>query len=525
MLIDLQREALPAHIEADLIIVGAGALGLTMAVQSARRGRRVLLLEAGGLGVTSESQSFLLSARSVGHPLGGLHQGRFRALGGSTTFWGGQLTPLDPLTYQHRPWISDFSWPIGHAEVAPYYERLFALLGMARQIGDDAEVWRRVGVEPPRSTEELEFFFTRWVPESDFSRLFAEDIRRESRLTCVINAPVTALAMDPAGSRITGVRVGAEAGSNRLLQAPVVVLASGTIETARLLLCPLADGREAPWGSNPWLGRGYMDHIECLAGSVTPLDAHRFHRTFDNIILDRIKYHPKIRLSERAQAQRQLFSVVAYLFFNSALSEHLANAKIFVRGIMRGRLDLSLFRHPGQLWTLLRLMAPMVRSYLRDHRIHAIADRGTELVLCSEQRPLAQSAVTLRSERDALGMPMIDVDWRIDGVELETLATFGELVRDHLEQQGLARVALAPALVARDPAFLSKAHDTYHQMGTTRMASDPGRGVVDADLRVHGTQNLYVAGAAVFPTTGFQNCTFTAMALGLRLVDHLAAMA
>ena len=59
-------------------------------------------------------------------------------------------------------------------------------------------------------------------------------------------------------------------------------------------------------------------------------------------------------------------------------------------------------------------------------------------------------------------------------------------------------------------------------MGTTRMHADPAYGVVDADCRVHGIDNLYVTGSSVFPTGGYANPTLTVVALALRLTDHLA---
>jgi choline dehydrogenase-like flavoprotein len=58
-------------------------------------------------------------------------------------------------------------------------------------------------------------------------------------------------------------------------------------------------------------------------------------------------------------------------------------------------------------------------------------------------------------------------------------------------------------------------------MGTTRMHPDPTQGVVDTNQRVHGIANLYVAGAAVYPTAGCVNPTLTLVALTLRLSDHL----
>jgi choline dehydrogenase-like flavoprotein len=60
-----------------------------------------------------------------------------------------------------------------------------------------------------------------------------------------------------------------------------------------------------------------------------------------------------------------------------------------------------------------------------------------------------------------------------------------------------------------------------HHMGTTRMSDDPRRGVVDRNTRVHGTDNLYIAGSSVFPTSGAANPTLTIVAMTLRLADLL----
>ncbi len=61
----------------------------------------------------------------------------------------------------------------------------------------------------------------------------------------------------------------------------------------------------------------------------------------------------------------------------------------------------------------------------------------------------------------------------------------------------------------------------YHHMGTTRMSVAPEDGVVDAACRVHGVDNLYVAGSSVFPTGGCANPTLTLLALAFRLAEHL----
>jgi|ERR1700683_3496692 choline dehydrogenase-like flavoprotein len=60
-----------------------------------------------------------------------------------------------------------------------------------------------------------------------------------------------------------------------------------------------------------------------------------------------------------------------------------------------------------------------------------------------------------------------------------------------------------------------------HHIGTTRMASAPTLGVVDANLKVHSMDNFYVAGASVFPSAGISNPTFTIIMLSIRLADHV----
>jgi len=94
-----------------------------------------------------------------------------------------------------------------------------------------------------------------------------------------------------------------------------------------------------------------------------------------------------------------------------------------------------------------------------------------------------------------------------------------------LGRRGIGRVRMHEWVLEPDTSAWPKSlGGGWHHMGTTRMHPDPRRGVVDASCRVHGLANLYVAGAAVYPTAGCANPTLTLVALSLRLSDHLKAV-
>ena len=308
-------------------------------------------------------------------------------------------------------------------------------------------------------------------------------------------------------------------------RAPHVVLANGTIEIARLLLLPLADGRPPPWSGNPWVGRGFLEHIDACAGAVTLLDRKRFHALFDSGFVDGLKYKPKLKLSETAQRREKQVGIAADFLFSSNFPEELAALKSFARGVLIGRFKADIpayrFSHPRRLASLARIAVPMVTRYLRDRRTYNPGDQGIQLRLSTEQKPMRESRLRLIDEPDPLGLSRIEVDWLIDGAEIETMASFAEAVSLYLARNNLAEVTLDPSLTARSREFLSRIDDANHHMGMARMAGGADKGVVDRDLKVFGSSNLYVAGAATFPTSGFANPTLTAIALGLRLAKTL----
>jgi len=147
--------------------------------------------------------------------------------------------------------------------------------------------------------------------------------------------------------------------------------------------------------------------------------------------------------------------------------------------------------------------------------------RTFHLATRQEQAPNPSSRVTLSADKDALGVPRAKLDWQLTELDKRSMRTYYKVLGQEMGRSGVGRVQLKEWLLSDDhtwPPFLSGG---WHHMGTTRMSADPKQGVVDANCRVHGIGNLYVAGAAVYPTAGAANPTLTLVALSLRLSDHI----
>lgn len=541
---DLNAPGAPDKFEASVCVVGGGAVGIALAVDLARRGVDVILLEGGGQTLETRSQA-LHKGQSIGHPFPNIEVGRYRVLGGTTSFWGGQVVPFDEFVTGERPWIGHAAWPIAAEEGKRLFDRAYALLGLQSAEVDDRKVWEQAGNRMDALGSRIDVVMTRWMKTRNFSKVFAQDLEAPTGPRTITHANVVGLELDPTLTSVRTLKVRSLEGKHANVTARHFVLANGSLEIARLLMHPLADGSAPPWSGSRWLGTPLIDHLDCIAADVEIIDHKRFQALFDSIFHRGFRYYPKVRLSPKVQREQGLVDIAAQFRYRTRFSEHLDVLKMFVRSLKEGGMPqsvaetdrwadklrkgtgtsrrVSILSLPRHVAAVAATSLPLAVRYFKDRRSFKPRDAEVSLAFFCEQLPSAQSRVSLGDDKDELGMRRLKVNWHIDGRELETMRAFALILAEELESRGLAKLKIDPRLLALDrDAFAPEIFDAVHQMGTTRIGRDAETGFVDHDQKVFGIDNLFIAGACTFPTTGFANPTFTAISMALRLADRLA---
>jgi choline dehydrogenase-like flavoprotein len=543
MIEDLREFHPDTGLEVDLCVVGAGPAGITIAKEFLGSGIRVCLVESGGFQEEADTQA-LYRGESVGHPMA-LDEGRYRVFGGSATHWGGRTTTLDPIDFEARDWVQHSGWPISLSHLRPYYERAKAVNNYKAPWIPDRDVPAAAGIDLPpfRSSDIVPFVWRYAAPDLkptlgtyltlgyglafNWGTAYRARLKESRDTTVLLHANLTALISKADGSAVEAITVTSLTKHSLTIKAKVFVLCCSGVENARLLLdAPEQMARRMSGRDN--LGLYFAQHPRGCVGTLSTdnATAARLQKTFAVLFRPRsapIRYELGFALSEHAQRTYKLLNASAALYFEAGPTSPWKAAKRLRDSLLKPPRAKQTFRDIATVTSGAASIAQnLVRRFVLGRPI-IVPDPVIKIVIDLEQQPDPASRITLSDERDALGLRQAKVDWRISNLERKTARYFANFLCDELEQLGLGETTLADWVTSEAPLGPTDLQGNYHFIGATRMAPDPRDGVVDTDCRVHGLDNLYVAGCSVFPTGGHGNPTLTIVALAIRLADHLRA--
>ena len=514
--IDARQGDVPAELSADICIVGAGAAGITLALQLAGAGADVLLLESGGERIDAETQG-LYAAEQTGSDYFDLSAGRLRFLGGTTNHWAGNCRENDPVDYAGRPELGVVAWPLSYRDIRPYVERA------ARSLGLDVAGWepemmsRKAGFGSDRLIEHqshlLETKIFQFAKRLRLRELYADDLKRAVTLRPLLHANVTHVQLDDAGRVVRHLTVRTLNERQLRIQANTFVLAAHAVENARLLLCSNDVQRAGIGNDTGHVGRYFMEHPVVESGLMFP--SSRFSRFYDAGATRSRGMTVDMSMTESAMRSQGMLSY--YCRFNPvvATDETLSAIDTLSAGFWRPA-DLAAIQALGRVLADI----PGVIRYIDDRKLSTglIAPRAYRLKHRIEQSPNAESRVTLSAQRDRLGSSKAKLDWHLSDLDYQSFAKGQALVAKEFIRLGLGTFRLAeltPELIE------ASVQGSNHHVGTTRMSESARSGVVDRNGKVHGIDNLYVAGSSIFPTIGYSGPTMMLIAFALRLGDRL----
>lgn len=495
-------------VEADLCIVGAGPAGLALAREFIGTDHRVYILETGNERIDDRARA-LADGDVVGHPYFDLSESRGFAVGGSSHLWGEWMRArrLDPIDFRARSWVPGSGWPVGPAELAPFYDRAEPLLGLSAA---------DIPVPETLQTESLRPVLFHYTNTFDLEAMRRE-IDASANVCLVVNSTVVDLVPDPSNARLERAVASSGLPHEYSVSSRVFVLAGGGLETPRLLLA--ARGGRGIANSSGLVGRFFMEHPTMRSGVVVPGDLDGFptgHFEFQSSGSSQVK--GVLSPTDEAMERASILNCMVFLTeVDDVMSSEGVRSMAVVKAALQNSNDsgesavghlINAVTRPRDLW-----------RYLAKGRLNRPQSR-LRLSITVEQAPNSSSRVLLGERQDEFGVPLPVLDWRLGDLERHTVRCVQESVDDLFRRRGWGHIETKLGEERPARAFRGE----WHHLGTTRMSSSPASGVVDERGRAHDLPNLYIAGGSVFPAVGYANPTLTVVALSLRLADDLKSV-
>lgn len=495
-------------VETDVLVIGAGTVGLVVACQLAQRGWRVVVVESGGAKQVGDYHTFneVVQTRAV---YAGTTKGRFRCLGGTSTRWGGALIPFAPADCRAD------EWPLDLPEVFRYVAAVESLFGLNRGSYDAEPMF--VGTTPDFCAR-----LAKWpkFKHRNVARLLHAPLRTLPNLHVWLNA--TATHFEVTDGRLHLITARSLGGRMLHVSAREVVLAAGAIESTRLLLLMDEQNKRSLFLPDGQLGHFFSDHLSAPVAEVEPTD----RGALNQLVGFRFERNGSMRnlrfeLSSGTPLRKSMPPCFAHIAFIDSARGGFDALRETLRYVQRRQVP-PLSSLYGLMAAAPWLMTALWWRYVRRRLLYPWRS-SIRLYMVIEQQPRTDNRIRLSQSRtDAFGQPLAELAWDVSSDDIENLKKATDAFATAWSTSALGSVArlrrYPHEAVARE---LTLGGGIFHPVGSARMAARSGLGVVDAQLRAFRVRNLSVVSTAVLPRAGGANPTMMLLCLGMRCVDGI----
>ena len=506
MHIDAKELSNNSLIEGDVCIVGAGAAGISIALDWINTPYKVILLEGGGFGYDEKVQQ-LYDGKTTGQRYYPLESSRLHYFGGTTGHWAGFCSTFDQIDFKKREWVPHSGWPIQRSDLDPFYKRAHKILELG-PYEYDVSYWQKQDpslVSFPVDKTVVWDKIWQFSPPTRFGDKYRSSIVTAKNIHLYTFANVTELTTSANLSSVKEVTVKNFAGKTHTVRAKIFILACCSIQNARLLLVSNKQVVNGLGNQNDLVGRYFMEHLEIKSGEL------RLEKPYPmklyNLDYGVTKARAELAISEQQQTEHRI------------LNGTMSLTPMPIAKNVTPVIDLWKNKDPRRSAdSFLNNMVKASQQYdpAKDDQ------RTYELFTRIEQAPNPNSRISLDTDLDGLGVPKTILHWELTPFEKRSIRKIHELFGQQIGKSGIGRVKMMDYLNdENDVSWPSFTGGGWHHMGTTRMSDDPKQGVVNSNCQVHGISNLFIAGSSCYVTAGAPNPTLTLVALTLRLSDYV----
>jgi len=510
MHIDARKIENHSIVEGDVCIVGAGAAGISMALDWIGSVHKVILLESGGFAYDDKVQD-LYKGKSTGQKYYPLRASRLSYFGGTTGHWAGMCSPFDEIDFMKRDWVPDSGWPITRKDLDPFYARANEKLKLG-PYRYDLGYWQKEKPNlNPFPLDQNAVWHKMWqisptggmFDGGGFNKFYKDDIVKSKNIHLFTYATVVNVVANENVSSIREVQVKNLDGKTHTVKAKYFILAGGAIQNARILLTSNTQAKAGLGNDHDVVGRYFMEHLEIQTAELWLL------KPFDTALFTRGKLWCELAITEKAQRENKILS-------GTAGPKPLVESRLTLP-----RMEAWQNEDPRKSRDNMLKNRMDASEAAKKENKGAIAN-AYEFQTRMEQAPNPDSRITIGPERDELGVPLANLHWQLTDLDKRSVRRINQVIGWEVGKAGFGRVKLKDFFRDdNDKSWPDGTNAGWHHMGTTRMGTDPNKSVVNSDCQVHGIDNLFVAGAGCYATAGAPNPTLTLIALSLRLSDYV----
>jgi choline dehydrogenase-like flavoprotein len=496
-------------IEGDICIVGAGMAGIAMALDWINTPYKVILLEGGGFEVESKMQD-LYRGKNIGQRYYPLHSQRLHYFGGTSGHWAGFCSPYDPIDFKKRDWVEHSGWPIQYEDILPHYEQARKMVEIDSS-NFSFDYWKKKDPElEPLPLDEKVLWNKLWQfsPPTRFGTLYKDAILKAPNVFLYTYANAVNIETNDSVSTVEQVHVRNFAGKEHTVKAKCFVMACCAIQNARMLLASNQKATNGLGNDHDLVGRYFMDHLEVITSDLF-MPVERPIKLYYPWVYSNTKVRAELAVTESKQAQLKILNGTASLMPLEVSSNKPPNIDTFSDNA----------EATVQMWDEMNNQ----RGKADFGKPNNYERREFELFTRMEQSPNPDSRILLDKEKDELGVPRANLDWRLSAIDKRGIRLLQEIIGEEVGRSEIGRIRLKEWLrdESNNSDWTPALGGGWHNMGTTRMSDSPKTGVVDKNCKVFGLTNLYMAGSSCFTTSGAANPSLTLLALTCRLSKHL----